>query len=161
MVSTYKFYKRTYYKHHGHSKVIYNFKTSNGYEHDENGINLGLWCWAQRKKIRLGTLEPEKIQKLELLNFRLATKKETEKDKDNLCNLYGIEYKKHKTLSSISYQELYAKIMFLIDNNYPLETNDKLHEIFYMSNENMILKYMISKEDLIMNYYINKKGKNV
>ena len=51
--------------------------------------------------------------------------------------------------------------MFLLDNDLPLETNGKLHEIFTTCNENMILKYMISKEDLTMKYYIERKGKKI
>ena len=49
--------------------------------------------------------------------------------------------------------------MCFSDNGYSLVVDDKLYETFGMSNENMILKYMISKEELITEYYINRKGK--
>ena len=38
----------SYYKHHGHSNIPQNFKTTNGYEYDEESINLGSWINNQR-----------------------------------------------------------------------------------------------------------------
>jgi hypothetical protein len=149
----------SYYNKHGHSNVPQHFKTFNGKESNENGVTLGIWCNRQRQN--KDKLSEERRQKLELIEFRFNTREENEENKKNLCSKYGIEYDKHKILKKMSYQELYAKIMYLIDNGYSLLDGDKLHEIFSMSNENMILKYMISKEELITNYYINKKGKKV
>ena len=40
---------KKYYEHHGNLEVPYNFKTTNGYEYDENGIMLGLWVANQRQ----------------------------------------------------------------------------------------------------------------
>jgi len=153
---------KNYYNRYGNSEIPSKFKTKNGIDYDKDGFSLGAWCRTQRHfNNNLDNLDEERKKKLEEIEFRFTLKKENKKQKELLCQTYEINYKKHKILSSISYQELYAKIMFLIDNNYPLEINDKLHEIFYMSNENMILKYMISKEDLIMKYYIERKGKRV
>ncbi len=42
----------SYYKHHGNSKIPQNFKTKNGYEYDEFGINLGAWIRTQRVAYR-------------------------------------------------------------------------------------------------------------
>ena len=42
----------SYYKHHGNSKIPQNFKTKNGYEYDEFGINLGAWIRTQRAAYR-------------------------------------------------------------------------------------------------------------
>jgi len=148
-----------YYKHYGNSEIPKNFKTKNGIDYDENGENLGYWNDYHRDKSIV--LNEEKTKKLETIEFRFNTKKEIEENKNNLCIEYGIEYSKYKILKQMSYQEMYAKIMYLLDNGYSLLDGDKLHEIFSISNENMVLKYMISKEELITNYYINKKGKGV
>ena len=131
------------------------------YEYDENGYYLGGWCRKQRKRFEKKTLESEKNEKLKLICFRFNNKKENELEKNNLCYSYGIEYSKHKILKNIPYSEIYAKIMFLIDNNLQIEQNGELHEIFTMSNENMIIKYAISKEEILMKYYIERKGKKI
>lgn len=39
----------SYYKHHGHLNIHCSFKTTNGYEYDEEGINLGDWISTQRR----------------------------------------------------------------------------------------------------------------
>jgi len=149
----------SYYNHYGHAEIPALFKTKNGYQKDESGIALGNWCKSQRD--HLERLTKERYKKLEQIGFRFTTKKENEENKNNLCIEYGIKYNKHKILKNMSYQELYAKIMFLLDNNMPLEIDGKLHEIFTMCNENVIEKYKISKENLINNYYIERKGKNI
>jgi len=42
-------YASIYYEHHGNLEIPIRFKTSNGYEYDENGvINLGQWISTQR-----------------------------------------------------------------------------------------------------------------
>ena len=74
----------------------------------------------------------------ELLNLYPHNIRTCEKVKIELCNTYGIDYNKYKILDRMSFQELYAKIMFLLDSNLPLETDGKLHPIFTMCNENMI-----------------------
>lgn len=150
---------KVYYEHHGNTEVQTLFKTSNGYDYDENGCKLGRWCDSTRK--RKNNLTTERLNKLELIGFRFIKKKDQEENKKNLCSKYGIDYSKYPFLENISYQELYSKIMFLIDNKYPLEVNNKLNEIFYMSNENMKQKYNISKEELITKYYINDKERGI
>lgn len=148
-----------YYKHYGHSEIPHNFKTTNGIDYSKDGIELGSWRFRQRQ--HQDKLTEERRMKLELIEFRFITKKDNEEQKKQLCMTYGIDYEQYEFLRKISYQELYAKIMFLLEYNYPLVTEGNLHEIFTMSNENMTLKYMINKEDMIMNYYIKRKGKNV
>ena len=127
-------------------------------EYDEEGVALGEWCSKQRRN---ENLEPDRRKKLELVGFRFIKKKENEEKKINLCAEYGIDYKKYKSLKSIPYQELYAKIQFLIHNGYFLELDGELHEIFVMCNQNMQVKYNINKEQLIMDYYINIKERGV
>jgi len=150
---------KIYYEKYNHSEIPRKFKTKNGLDYDEEGLNLGTWCDRQRQK--RDKLSQEQYQKLLLIEFRFNTQEETEEKKIKLCLKYGIDYDKYSILKRMSYLELYAKISFLLDNNYLIEENNNLHEIFYMSNENMIIKYLISKEELISQYYIDKRGKNV
>lgn len=150
---------KVYYQKHKHSEVPRNFKTHNGQDYDKQGLNLGTWCDRQRQK--KDKLSEEQHQKLLLIEFRFNTKEETEQKKIQLCFKYGIEYTKYSILKRISYLELYSKISFLLDHNYPVIENDNIHEIFYMSNENMTIKYIITKEEMIEQYYIDKRGKKI
>ena len=40
---------KAYYEHYGNLEVLQKFKTKNGYDYDENGINLGNWISTQQK----------------------------------------------------------------------------------------------------------------
>ena len=40
---------KAYYEHNNNLEIPFNFKTNNGYEYDETGINLGVWIRTQRK----------------------------------------------------------------------------------------------------------------
>ena len=153
---------KKYYEHNGHSEIPGNFKTKDGINFDENGEPLGEWC--KNLRVSLKNYKPaenentdERIKQLDLIEFRYKLRKETETEKIELCQTHNINYNKHKILAKMSYQELYAKIMFLLDSNILLEIDGKLHPIFTMCNENMMINYGISKEELIKNYYINKK----
>ena len=39
----------SYYEHHGNLEIPRNFKTTNGYEYDEEGVKLGSWISTQRQ----------------------------------------------------------------------------------------------------------------
>ena len=153
---------KKYYDYYGHSEIPGSFKTKDGINFDKNGEPLGEWCKNIRVSFKKNKFEDnknkdERIKKLDLIEFRYKLRKETENEKIELCQTYNIEFNKYKILAKMSYQELYAKIMFLLDNNISLEINNKLHPIFTMCNENIMINYGISKEELITNYYINKK----
>ncbi len=43
-------YAKIYFEHYGHLNIPYNFKTNDGFSHDNEGlINLGEWLYRQRK----------------------------------------------------------------------------------------------------------------
>ena len=44
---------KKYYEHHGSLKMSKMFKTVNGYEYDETGVNLGGWLYTQRQNKKL------------------------------------------------------------------------------------------------------------
>ena len=73
---------KAYYEHHGDLEVPTDFKTTNGYEHDENGIALGKWISTQRyayKGIGNGKITEEQIELLKQIGMRFETNKFEEK----------------------------------------------------------------------------------
>lgn len=76
--------------------------------------------------------------------------------KEELCNEYLIPYDE---VENISYNELYAKTMYLLDNNINIIIDDKLNPIYNMSNTNMKVTYGVSLEELIEKYKKKEKEK--
>ena len=78
-----------------------------------------------------------------------------------VCIEYNISYEYNKdVLNNISAKELIIKIRFLLDNKISVVAkNNKLHEIFRMSNQVMIEKYHVSLEELY-DKYLNQKNLN-
>ena len=76
--------------------------------------------------------------------------------KEELCNEYLISYDE---VESISYNELYVKTMYLLDNNINIIIDGKLNPIYNMSNTNMKVTYGVSLEELIEKYKKKEKEK--
>ena len=55
---------KAYFDYHGNLKINNTFKTINGYEYDENGLNLGIWIKNQRIAKKRGTLSQGREEKL-------------------------------------------------------------------------------------------------
>ena len=220
-----KYYElaKKYYEHYGILEMPAKFKTINGYEYDETGINLGVWLNTQRQNknlseerrnllsnigMRFISLKEEKVwyslyeqalkfykqygawneEKLDEIDNKdiiaygsiLTWLKEQRRNpnlnknmKDCLSNIgfifdvdknieeikkvcieYNISYEYNKdVLNNISAKELVIKIRFLLDNMVSVVAkNNKLHEIFRMSNQVMIEKYHVSLEELYDKY---------
>ena len=84
---------KIYYKHHGHLEVPLSFKTTNGYEKDEDGIALGNWIRTQRQTYHHKTqssLTKEQIEKLKNIGmrFEIKNKKEAWDQKYTLAKAY-------------------------------------------------------------------------
>ena len=221
---------KKYYEYHGDLEIPQKFKTINGYEYNETGINLGVWLNTQRQNknlseerrnllsnigMRFISLKEEKIwyslyeqalkfykqygswneEKLDRINNKdimaygsiLTWLREQRKNpnlnknmKDCLSNIgfifdtdknieeirkvcteYNIPYEENKDiLDNISAKELIIKIRYLLDNKANIvDRNNKLHEIFKMSNQVMIEKYHVSLEELY-DKYLNQKNLN-
>lgn len=59
---------KAYYEHHDNLLIPYNFKTTNGFEFEANGIvNLGQWINNQRRNYK--EMSEERKQKLALISF--------------------------------------------------------------------------------------------
>ena len=153
-----------YYEHHGNSNISQNFKTKNGYEYDEKGVNLGGWINKQRRNYY--ELSEEKKEKLDLIEFKESIRKTKEKI-IGICNQYKLDYKKNKFfIENMSYQEMVAKINYLIEQKRIQDEQSSIKEdiyefinrnikIFEMTSVNMKLVLGIDKQELIQNYYIN------
>ena len=64
---------QNYYEHNGNLEIPVKFKTLNGYEYDENGINLGMWIQNQKQLYKKAKLSPERINLLKAIGMRLET----------------------------------------------------------------------------------------
>ena len=214
---------KKYYEYYGNLIVPFKFKTINGYEYNDTGVNLGTWLYTQRQNknlseerrrllsnigMRFISLKEEKIwyslyeQALKFykqygawseenldridnkdimaygsiltwlkeqrknpnlnknmkdclsnIGFIIDTDKNIEEIK-KVCIEYNISYEYNKdVLNNISAKELVIKIGFLLDNRVSVVAkNNKLHEIFRMSNQVMIEKYHVSLEELYDKY---------
>ncbi len=64
---------KAYYEYYGNLVIPQGFKTINGYESDENGIDLGAWLLNQRYAYKKGALSEEKINLLKALGMRFES----------------------------------------------------------------------------------------
>ena len=214
---------KKYYEYHGDLEIPQKFKTINGYEYNDTGVNLGTWLYTQRQNknlsderrkllsnigMRFISLKEEKIwyslyeqalkfykqygawseenldridnkdiiaygsiltwlkeqrrnpdlnkdmkKCLSNIGFIFDTDKNIEEIK-KVCIEYNISYEYNKdVLNNISAKEFIIKIRYLLDNRISVvDRNNKLHEIFRMSNQVMIEKYHVSLEELYDKY---------
>ena len=145
----------TYFKNYGNLEIKQNFKTLNGIDYDENGYKLGKWLTNQRQAYKKGKLSPERKELLNQIGMIWEIRKRKDK-KQELCNEYLIPYEE---VENISYNELYAKTMYLLDNNINIIIDDKLNPVYNMSNTNMQVNYGVSLEELIEKYKKKEKEK--
>ena len=145
----------TYFKKYGNLEILYKFKTLNGIDYDENGYKLGKWLTNQRQAYKKGKLSPERKELLNQIGIIWEIRKRKDK-KQELCNEYLIPYEE---VENISYNELHAKTMYLLDNNINIIIDDKLNPIYNMSNTNMKVTYGVSLEELIEKYKKKEKEK--
>ena len=144
-----------YFKEYGNLEIPSKFKTLNGTDEDENGYNLGVWLVRQRQMYKKEKLSPERKELLNQIGMIWEIRKRKDK-KQELCNEYLIPYEE---VENISYNELYAKTMYLLDNNINIIIDDKLNPIYNMSNTNMKVTYGVSLEELIEKYKKKEKEK--
>ena len=144
-----------YFKEYGNLEISKKFKTLNGTDEDENGYNLGIWLVNQRQMYKKGKLSPERKELLDQIGMIWEIRKRKDKNQE-LCNEYLIPYDE---VENISYNELYAKTMYLLDNNINIIIDDKLNPIYNMSNTNMKVTYGVSLEELIEKYKKKEKEK--
>ena len=89
----------SYYKHHEHLNIPYSFKTTNGYEYDEEGVNLGKWISRQRQAYKgygVTKITEEQIKLLEKIGMVPDVYNDTWMKNYNLAKSY---YKHHGHLN--------------------------------------------------------------
>ena len=145
----------SYFNKNNNLEVPQSFKTLDGINYDEKGYNLGAWIRNQRKSYKNGKLNKERIELLDKIGMVWSIRKRTDK-KNELCEEYQIPYEE---VENISYQELYVKTMYLIDNNILVTSNGILNPIYNMSNINMEIRYKVTLEELINKYTKKEKEK--
>lgn len=155
---------KAYYCHYGNLIINQKFKTSNGYEPDEEfGKNLGVWIATQRDNYQKGKISEQRITLLNSIGMVWSIKKSMQ-NIYKLCDEYSIDITKNASIiEHITYKELKSKIFFLTSNGYSITGKEgTLHEIFSMSSLNMKVNYGLTLEELISRYYSkSSKSKGV
>ena len=171
---------KTYYEFYGNIDVSKGFKTINGYQKDENGVNLHNWVNNQtssinRKEFELFMRNREKLDDTEkdiLGKLKVITDSEyidllsigirsggvstnISNNKKIFESLKVTDKNQIDKLRKRSTYELKALIAFLMSNNLPVVENGKLNKIFFMPGFSIKTKYKISKSDIIKNYLSN------
>ena len=94
----------SYYKHHGHLNIPQSFKTTNGYEYDEQGINLGRWINNQRNSYKgYGTckLTEKQIKLLEKIEIKWFENNVDKKLQNEIINEQNKNKKKIEILNRV------------------------------------------------------------
>ncbi len=86
---------KKYMNYHKNYKIPKNFKTINGYEYDEKGLNLKRWVDTERNLYKNNCMPYDKIQKFKQINFPLEVHKN---EWDIMYELAKIYYKKFNNL---------------------------------------------------------------
>ena len=144
-------YAVIFYEEYGHLNVSSSYKTSDGFD-------LGNWIYLQRKNMK--GLSEEKFKKLNAIDMIWDAKSDRKKVLD-IVEVNGIDYKKNKVvIDGISLFEIKAKIRYLISQGISVSTKEGLHEIFNVSNEELVKLIGIDYHTLMVKY-LPKKDKEV
>lgn len=144
-------YAVIFYEEYGHLNVSSSYKTSDGFD-------LGNWIYLQRKNMK--GLSEEKFKKFNAIDMIWDVKSDRKKVLD-IVEVNGIDYKKNKVvIDGISLFEIKAKIRYLISQGISVSTEEGLHEIFNVSNEELVKLIGIDYHTLMVKY-LPKKDKEV
>ncbi len=104
---------KKYYEYHGNLRIPQKFKTINGYEYDENGIELGKWLDVQSQKKQAGkTIDPKRLRLLEEIGM-VWSKREFD-----WMQSYHLAQKYYE-----HYGDLNIKYDFITSNGYEYDKN--------------------------------------
>ncbi len=143
---------KNYYNYYNHLNIRTDFKTSDGINEDINGYNLGSWIYLQRKKYNREELDDIKIMLLDSIGMIWDINKNYASIKELLKELNLNPRRYSKYFKHMSYLEFEGKVRYLMNNGISIVRGDEIHEIFNMSDANLLVKYKISRNDIINNY---------
>ena len=136
-----------YYLEHGHLNVSTSYRTPDNFD-------LNNWLYIQRKN--KDTLDENQIKKLNALEMIWDNESERKKVID-IVEANGMDYKKNKNvLLGISLFEIKAKVRYLQKHGYEISTEEGLHQIFMVSNEELIKLIGIDYHTLLVTYLPRK-----
>lgn len=72
--NTYYELAEKYYQHYGNLEIPYRFKTFNGVDYDENGVDLGNWISVLRYRYKIKKVSEERINQLKKICMRFEAK---------------------------------------------------------------------------------------
>lgn len=145
-------YAKIYYEHNGNLYIDKNFTTDDGFTYNPNGqIRLGHWVHNQIKRALPDTPHGQRLAQIGMIWDYNANKRAVYE----LCRKYIIDTEiNYLLVNRLTAQEFEAKINYLLANEMPLMNNKReLHEVFYLSNEELEKKYGITKEQIYQQYY--------
>ncbi len=144
-----------YREHYGNLSIPADFKTLNGVDYDDEGIELGRWLKKQLIDYKDQMIGKQRYADLSNYGMIWNENKNNEKlneffDKHNIDKAY------QEQLKRLPYKEIALKFRYLKDQKIPYNENGQLHSIFFISDKNMQAVYGVSLEEL-SNMYIRKK----
>ena len=135
---------KAYYEHYGNLEISANFKTSNGYDYDENGVALGMWLANQRQAFKGNgkKISKEQIELLKEIGMRFETKN------------YEEEWNKKYALAK-AYYDHYGNLeipqSFKTKNGYEYDVNGVALGVWITTQRDAFKgnsRYKISKEQI-------------
>lgn len=128
---------KTYYEHYGDLLIPKKFRTLNGYEYNEDGVNLGFWILTQKSNYDKFSEERKKM--LEKIGF--------------IKNLYDSKWQKVYELAKayfIHYNNLYIDINFKTVNGYEFD-EDGVSLGIWIANQRNLIEHGSERERLLTN----------
>ncbi|MBR6820725.1 MAG: Helicase associated domain protein [Bacilli bacterium] len=144
-------YAVLFFEEYGHLNVSSTYKTNDGFD-------LGNWIYLQRKNV--DKLSKDRIDKLNQIDMIWDVKLDRKKVLD-IVEVSGIDYKKNKVvIDAISLFEIKAKLRYLTKHGLTVCSEEGLHEIFSVSNEELVNLIGIDYRTLLIKY-LPRKDKEV
>ena len=102
---------KIYYEYHGNLEIPSEFRTTDGYTYDENGIKLGQWIFAQRRRVKQDSKRAKELEKIGM-RFDKKRNKYSWEEWYNLAKIYYETYsnllipQNFKTKDGYTYDEV-------------------------------------------------------
>jgi len=142
---------QSFYQENFHLNVPYEYMTP-------NEEKLGSWIDTQRNHQKeLNSYQKEKLDNLSMI----WSLHDNNHEINTLFELYGIKKflnkNQLKQLKNYPAKEVEVKLSYLVKNGLPVIKDEKINEIFFMSNLNVEAKYGLRIKELVTKQYINKE----